>query len=276
MTVDTSYLSRLEGAVAFLRARWGNAPPVALVLGSGLGDFLEVIPGATSLPYQEIPHFPVSAVVGHAGRLVVASHQEKRFCALQGRVHFYEGYPPDEVAFAVRALGLWGAETFLITNAAGGINPVFQPGDLMLIRDHINLMGSNPLRGPNLEILGERFPDMSEAYSASLLGLARSCAAALSLELKEGVYVGLAGPSYETPAEIRACRVLGADAVGMSTVPEVIALNHMHKQVLGLSCITNMAAGILPRKLRHQEVLETTRRVKEKFRALILTILERL
>lgn len=194
---------------------------------------------------------------------------------MQGRVHVYEGYALAQVAFPAQVLGLWGVKRFVVANAAGAINPVFCPGDLMLIQDHINLMGGSPLRGPNLDALGERFPEMGEAYDRSLLAWARQCGQDLGLKLREGVYVGLPGPNYETPAEIRMCWLVGADAVGMSTVPEVIALNQMRKRVLGVSCITNMAAGMQPERLRHEEVLAVVSQMQEKASGLILKILER-
>jgi purine-nucleoside phosphorylase len=195
---------------------------------------------------------------------------------MQGRVHFYEGYEMDEVMFLSRVIGRLGIQSLVVTNAAGGVNTSYTPGDLMLISDHINLMGINPLRGPNIEALGVRFPDMSEAYPESLRNLAREVAKPLNLELKEGIYLALSGPTYETPAEIRAFRTLGADAVGMSTVPEVIAMSHMNIPVLGISCITNMAAGILKQKLTHQEVMDTTARVQREFTALVLGVLQKL
>lgn len=268
------YLSRLQEAAGFLRREWGEAPETALVLGSGLGDFIEDLPDRQSISYTRIPHFPQSTVVGHSGRLTRASHAGQSFCAMQGRIHFYEGQAPSEVVLPVRVLSLWGVSRFVITNAAGAVNTSYQPGDLMLIRDHINLLGDNPLCGPNLDELGERFPDMTHAYDPQQRRLARQCAGALSLKVQEGVYAAVLGPSYETPAEIRMLRAIGADAVGMSTVPETIALNHLNKSVLGISCITNMAAGILEEKMRHEDVLETTARVKKEFAALLLRILE--
>lgn len=260
--------------MAFFKRRLGPPPDIALVLGSGLGDFVEQLADRSVLPFDQIPNFPVSTVVGHSGQLTHARTGDGSFCALQGRVHLYEGVPPSEVVFAVRALGFWGVDQFVITNAAGAVNLSFRPGDFMLIRDHINLQGDNPLCGPNLDLLGPRFPDMTEAYDSELRKSARHSAKELAMELREGVYVAVKGPSYETPAEITLCRTLGADAVGMSTVPEVIALNHMGKRVLGISCITNMAAGILPQKMRHEEVLETTSRIQSQFARLILNFLE--
>ena len=269
-----AYQDQLNQAVDFLQHRFGSPPEVALVLGSGLGDFVESIPARDACPYSEIPHFPVSTVVGHAGMLTVASTERTRFCALQGRVHFYEGVSQAEIVFGVRAIALWGVQDFLITNAAGALNRKFSPGDLMLITDHINLQGDNPLVGPNLDELGERFPDMTEAYDPNLRSSLLHSATEVGLSLQQGVYVALKGPSYETPAEIRMLGVIGADAVGMSTVPEVIALNHMGRRAAGLSCITNMAAGMLDQKLVHDEVLEITQLVKRKFGQLMIRFLE--
>jgi purine-nucleoside phosphorylase len=247
---------------------------VALVLGSGLGDFVESIPSRQGCPYAQIPHFPVSNVVGHAGVMTIAETDRARFGALQGRVHFYEGVPQCSIVFPVRALAVWGVRDFLITNAAGAVNQEFTPGELMLITDHINLLGDNPLAGPNIDPLGERFPDMTRAYDLELRTALLSSASKVDLILREGVYAAVKGPSYETPAEIRMLRAIGADAVGMSTVPEVIALNHLGRRVAGLSCITNMAAGILDSKLVHAEVLEITHKVKESFGQLMMQFLE--
>jgi purine-nucleoside phosphorylase len=207
--------------------------------------------------------------MGHAGKLILGEASGVPVAALQGRVHFYEGYSMSDVVFPVRVLGGLGIRQLVATNAAGGVNINFRPGDLMLITDHINLMGTNPLVGNNIDELGVRFPDMSEAYDSAMREVALRAARRRGISLREGVYIGLSGPSYETPAEIRMCRALGADAVGMSTVPEVIAASHMGIRTLGISCITNMAAGILPRKLTHQEVMETTEKVKEQFIALL-------
>ena len=236
----------------------------------------EEIEGAVAIPYEEIPHFPVSTVEGHVGRLVLGELEGQRVVAMQGRFHLYEGYPLESVTFPIRVMKRLGVETALITNAAGGINESFQPGDLMLIRDHINFMFRNPLVGPNDPELGERFPDMSEAYDAELRRLARRVAGELGIDLKEGVYAAMLGPSYETPAEIRMLRAVGGDAVGMSTVPEVIVARHAGIRVLGLSCISNMAAGILPQPLSHEEVMETAERVKETFLRLVKGILHSL
>ncbi len=266
-------MGQLKEAVRFLADRFGDAPETVFVLGSGLGEFVEDLPDTESASYQEIPHFPVSSIVGHAGRLAVARDEQQRFCALQGRVHFYEGVPMSEIVFAVRALALWGGKIFVITNAAGALNEDYAPGDLMLIRDHINLLGDNPLCGPNLDELGQRFPDMTYTYSRRLLDLGYRLALELRLSLRQGVYAAVKGPSYETPAEIQMLRGMGADAVGMSTVPEVIALNHMGKEVMGLSCISNRAAGVRDEKLDHEDVLRTVRRVKDDFRRFLLGLL---
>ncbi len=263
-------------AAAFLRARLGNVPEVAVVLGSGLGDFAEGLTDAVALPYDAIPHWPVSMVVGHAGRLVAGTANGRRVLALAGRAHYYEGHPMSVVTFATRVLGRLGVKQLIITNAAGGINQRFLSGALMVIDDHINALGTNPLIGPNDERLGVRFPDMSEVYSPRLRAIADQTAASIGLPLEHGVYVAVCGPSYETPAEIRAFRTLGADAVGMSTVPEAIVARHMGMEVLGLSCITNMAAGSLPQPLVHDEVMETAKRVRGGFIALLEGIIARL
>jgi purine-nucleoside phosphorylase len=268
--------SKIEETVASIRERCRQQPVLGLILGSGLGPYADSLRDRTVIPYCEIPHFPSSTVSGHAGNLVLGNAEGIPAVALQGRIHLYEGYSITEVAYPARVLGCLGIRRLLVTNAAGGINPEFRPGDLMLITDHINLMGANPLVGINLEELGPRFPDMSEAYSSALREIAQEGARAKGIPLRRGVYVGLCGPSYETPAEIRMCRTLGADAVGMSTIPEVIVAGHMGIPVLGISCITNMAAGILPQKLTHKEVMDTTDRVKEQFLSLLQEIIPRL
>ncbi len=266
----------IDGAVAYVRSKSGIQPQVGVILGSGLGNVVDAVDVDASIPYGEIPGARASTVMGHQGRMIIGRANGVDVAIMQGRVHFYEGYEMDEVMFLSRVLGRLGIRKLIVTNAAGGINTSFQPGDLMLISDHINLMGVNPLRGPNVEALGVRFPDMSEAYPESLRNVAKDVAASMNLQLQEGVYLALSGPTYETPAEIRAFRVLGADAVGMSTVPEVIAMAHMQIPVLGISCITNMAAGILKQKLTHQEVMDTTARVQREFTQLVLGVLERL
>jgi len=266
----------IEEAAGALRQRLAPVPDIAVVLGSGLGDFADALEHPTVVPYGEIPHWPVSRVVGHAGRLVAGDAAGRPVIALSGRSHVYEGHPMGVVTFATRVLGRLGVKTLIVTNAAGGINERFSSGALMLIDDHVNFMGSNPLIGPNDDRFGARFPDMSEVYSARLRGVAAEVARDLGLPLEHGVYIGVHGPSYETPAEIRAFRVLGADAVGMSTVPETIVARHMGMEVLGISCITNMAAGVLPQALVHDEVMETAQRVKGGFIALLEGIIGRL
>ena len=261
---------------AFLREAIAPVPDVAIVLGSGLGDFAGGLSDSKVLPYAEIPNWPVSKVIGHAGQLVVGAVGGRRVIALSGRSHFYEGHSMDVVTFATRVLGQLGVKILILTNAAGGINTRFSSGALMLISDHINFMGTNPLVGPNEDRFGVRFPDMSEIYSKRLRGLARETAQDMGLALEEGVYVAVHGPSYETPAEIRAFRTLGADAVVMSTAPESIVARHMGMEVLGVSCITNMAAGVMPQPLHHDEVMETARRVRGSFIGLLEGIIGRL
>jgi purine-nucleoside phosphorylase len=250
-------------------------PELALILGSGLGEFASTLQDAVSIPYGDIPEWPQARVVGHEGRLVLGTKGGKRVAVLAGRVHFYEGYDLRTVTFPTRVLGRLPVKTLVLTNAAGGINTSFTPGSLMVIDDHLNLMGSNPLIGPNDDRFGSRFPDMSEVYSKRLRRLADEAAASLGLSVVHGIYAGCHGPSYETPAEIRYLRSIGADAVGMSTVPEAIAARHMGLDVLGISCITNMAAGVLPQPLNHEEVLETARRVRGEFGALLDGIITR-
>jgi purine-nucleoside phosphorylase len=264
-----------EAAVA-LEARLGDRPRIAAILGSGLGAFGESLDGAAAIPYESIPHWPASNVVGHAGKLVAGTCRGHRVLALSGRAHVYEGHSLQTVTFATRVLGLLGVKTLIVTNAAGGINTRFGQGALMLIDDHINLLGANPLIGPNDKRFGRRFPDMSEVYSKRLRALAGEAAAAAGIPLEHGVYIAVTGPSYETPAEIRAFRTMGADAVGMSTVPEAIVARHMGLEVLGVSCISNMAAGILPQPLTEEEVIETTSRVRASFVALLEGVIERL
>lgn len=264
-------------ARAFIRQRaGGRSPHVAVVLGSGLGAFAEELDGRVEIPYKQIPNWPISTAIGHAGRLVFGTLNGLEVVAQSGRAHLYEGYSPAQAAFGVRVLASLGVKSLVITNAAGGINLSLRRGSLALIADHINLQGSNPLVGPNDDSLGPRFPDMSEAYPARYREIARQAARELGIELSEGVYAALLGPSYETPAEIRYLRAIGADMVGMSTAPEVIAANHMGVGVLGISCVTNMAAGILPQKIRHEEVLETGAMVRETLVKLLKAVLPRL
>ncbi len=272
-----TYYDQVREAADAVRSMIGaRTPHTAIVLGSGLGDFAGTLGEAASLPFSSLPHWPLSRVVGHEGRLVVGMVAGKTIVALAGRCHLYEGHDAKTVTFATRVMGLLGVRTLILTNAAGGINTGFSQGALMVIDDHINLMGSNPLSGDNDDRLGPRFPDMSEVYSRRLRQLADESGTAINLSLPHGVYVGLLGPSYETPAEIRFLRAIGADAVGMSTVPEAIAARHMGMQVLGLSCITNMAAGVLPMPLDHNEVMETARNVRGQFIALLEAIVGRL
>ena len=263
------YFDSIQQTSAWLRERSRALPEIAIVLGSGLGDFASTLGDAATFEYTDIPNWPASNVVGHAGKLVIGTMAGKRVAALSGRVHFYEGHDLRTVTFATRVVGALGVRTLILTNAAGGVNLTFTPGTLMLMDDHINLMGSNPLVGPNDDRLGPRFPDMSEVYSKRLRAVAGEAARAQGLSLAHGVYVALLGPSYETPAEIRYLRTIGADAVGMSTVPEAIAARHMGIDVLGISCITNMAAGVLPQPLDHAEVMETARRVRGQFISLL-------
>jgi len=267
--------AQVDEAASAIRSRGGALPDTAVVLGSGLGDFADTLLDAVAAPYAELPHWPASGVVGHAGRLVIGNVQGRRVAALSGRAHFYEGHDLSTVVFATRVMGRLGVKRIILTNAAGGINTGFAQGALMVIDDHINMLGSNPLVGPNDERLGPRFPDMSEVYSARLRRIADEAAGARGIPVAHGVYVAVHGPSYETPAEIRFFRTIGADAVGMSTVPEAIAARHMGLEVLGISCITNMAAGVLPQTLVHDEVMETARRVRGSFIALLEGIIER-
>jgi purine-nucleoside phosphorylase len=270
------YYSRIDEAAEHVKARTGAPPDVAIVLGSGLGEFATSLRNAVSCAYAEIPHWPASVVVGHAGRLVVGTIRGKRVAALSGRAHFYEGHDLRTVTFPTRVLGRLGVPMIVLTNAAGGINLDFKPGTLMLIEDHLNLMGANPLIGPNDDRLGPRFPDMTEVYSRRLRAVAGEAGRAAGVALAQGVYAALHGPSYETPAEIRYLRAIGADAVGMSTVPEAIVARHMGMEVLGVSCITNPAAGVLPQPLVHDEVMEVARRVRAAFCGLLEAIVERI
>ncbi len=269
------YYEDVKEAAEFVRGRIPTVPDLAIVLGSGLGDFAGTLEDAVSMPYGELPHWPQSRVVGHEGRLVIGKVGGRVIAALAGRCHVYEGHDLKTVTFAVRVLGLLGVKMLVLTNAAGGINTGFSQGALMVIDDHINLMGDNPLVGPNDERFGVRFPDMSEVYSKRLRAVADEAGQAVGVTLPHGIYVGLLGPSYETPAEIRYLRTIGADAVGMSTVPEAIAARHMKMDVLGISCITNMAAGVLPFPLDHTEVMETAARVRGQFIALLTQIIAR-
>ncbi len=258
-------LQQLGEASAVVRSRYQETPQIGLVLGSGLGALAESLAEAERIPYSEIPHIPKTTVSGHSGTLCLGRLDEVRVACLQGRVHLYEGHETDKVVFAVRLLAHLGCSAVLLTNAAGGLSPSFHPGTLMLIADHLNLTGHNPLRGPNDDSLGPRFPDMTQAYDLSLRQLAQQTAQEQGIELAQGVYAGLLGPTYETPAEIAMYRTMGADAVGMSTVLEVIALRHMGVRAAAVSCITNMAAGMGEQPLEHTEVEETANRVRDVF-----------
>ncbi len=269
-------LDKLKEARDFLENKGIQKPEVAIILGSGLGSFGDTIQNPVIVPYEEIPHFAASKVKGHKGRLIFGEVESLPILCQQGRFHYYEGHPMEKVVFPARLMAFMGAKTAIVTNAAGAVNPALQPGDLMLIKDHINFMGTNPLIGPNEEALGPRFPDMTEAYSQRLRDYAKKQARLLSINIREGVYLACSGPSYETPAEIRAFRLLGADAVGMSTVPEVLVFRQMGVKVLGISCITNMAAGILPTPLSHEEVIEVGKQVETTFATLLKSILARL
>ncbi|MGI6498470.1 MAG: purine-nucleoside phosphorylase [Oscillospiraceae bacterium] len=270
-------LKHYQESAAAISSNIGDfSPEVALILGSGLGFLGDLVEKAVSIPYETIPHFRSSTAPGHQGRLVFGYLQGKRVAVMQGRIHYYEGYSHEEVAYPLRVLHLLGAKTLFVTNAAGAVNLSFRPGGLMLITDHIKLYGDGPLRGENVDAFGPRFPDASFLYTKTLRRMAKDCAKALQIPLEEGVYMYFPGPQYETPAEIRAARVLGADAVGMSTVPEVIAAAHCGMQVLGFTLLSNMAAGILEQPLSEREVLEAGAACQDKFSKLVLACLNAL
>jgi purine-nucleoside phosphorylase len=271
-----TYYDRVQEAAEAVRSKVRHAPSIAVVLGSGLGDFAATLADPVSMPYGQLPNWPAVRVAGHEGRLVVGTVQRRTVAALAGRSHAYEGHDLGTVTFAVRVIGCLGVKTLILTNAAGGINTTFSQGTLMVIDDHINLTGLNPLVGLNEDRFGPRFPDMTQVYASRLRAAADQAAAALDMRLSHGVYAALTGPSYETPAEIRYLRAIGADAVGMSTVPEAIVARHMGLEVLGISCISNMAAGVVPGPLSHEEVLETTRRVRSRFMTLLEEIIGRI
>ncbi|MDR3542602.1 MAG: purine-nucleoside phosphorylase [Desulfosporosinus sp.] len=265
MISEKDYSVKLAEARSYLVKRVSVLPELGVILGSGLGAFADLVEEKVVIPYKDIPHFPISTVEGHAGQLVFGKVQGRAVVVMQGRFHYYEGYTMQEVTFPIRVMQVLGVSGLIVTNAAGGINSAFQAGNLILIKDHLNLMGDNPLRGANLADLGPRFPDLSEGYSLEWRQKALVIARELGINPQEGVYVAVSGPNYETPAEIRYLRTIGADMVGMSTVPEVIVANHGGMRVLGISCVTNMAAGILPKKLDHLEVMETAERVGKQF-----------
>lgn len=266
--------SKIKDSLGYIMDKTEVKPKIGLILGSGLGMLADQITEARVIPYGDIPHFPLSTVEGHKGQFVLGKLGEKSVICMQGRFHYYEGYSLQEVTYPIRVMQEFGVSELIITNSAGGVNEKFSPGDLMLIEDHINLMGTNPLIGKNEDNFGVRFPDMCQAYSRELRKKAIEAADSLSIKIQSGIYAGLTGPSYETPAEIRYLRTIGADAVGMSTVPEVIVANHGKMKVLGISCISNMAAGILDQPLNHEEVVEVANMVKEKFTKLVKKTVE--
>ena len=273
--------SRAESAAQFIRKKLAarkhlGLPRIAIVLGSGLGDFANDLKDSVAIPYSEIPHFPQSTAIGHAGRLVVGKLGDLTLAAMQGRVHQYEGYDSKQAAFPMRVFSRLGLKAVILTNAAGGINPSYGQGALVLLTDHINLQGTNPLIGPNDDRFGPRFPDLTEAYDKAFRKLALDEAKKLKIKLQEGVYAALSGPSYESPAEIRYLRTIGADLVGMSTVPEVIVARHMGIRVLAISCVTNMAAGLSGETINHEEVLEIGRRVRGTFLSLLTAVMPRM
>jgi purine-nucleoside phosphorylase len=266
----------IDQARNYIASQTALSPSVAVVLGSGLGAFAEELSERVEIPYSDIPGWPGSTAIGHAGKLILGRLGDLAVAVMAGRAHLYEGYTPAQVTYGVRVLGRLGVRSMVFTNAAGGIDTSLERGGLVLISDHINLQGSNPLTGPNEDSFGPRFPDMTEAYSRRFRKIALTAATELCIPMTEGVYAAMLGPSYETPAEIRYLRSIGADVVGMSTVPEVIVANHMGIEVLAVSCVTNMAAGILPQKLSHQEVLETGELVRDTLVRFLKTILPRL
>lgn len=267
------YMKKIKESVNFIVSKTDYSPKIGLVLGSGLGSLANKIKNPVIIKYEDIPSFPRSTVEGHAGQLVIGELAGKTVVAMQGRFHYYEGYPLKDVTFPIRVMIELGIDSLIVTNAAGGVNTEFVPGDLMIIRDHINFTGQNSLIGENLKDLGPRFVDMSKAYNREYISIAREVGKKLGLNLKEGVYMWFTGPTYETPSEVKLARILGADAVGMSTVPEVIIANHQGIKVLGISCITNMAAGILDQPLNHEEVVETSMKVKDNFERLLIEII---
>lgn len=266
-------LSKINSAVNYIRLRTTACPGLGLVLGSGLGDYVDSLEDTVRIPFADIPGFPVPTVPGHCGAMVFGKKNGRSVVALQGRIHYYEGLPQQEITIPIRVLAALGVKTVVLTNACGGVNLDFKPGDLMLISDHINFSGANPLIGPNLDMFGPRFPDMSDLYTLSLRGKIKEAALSAGISLQEGVYAMYSGPNYETPAEIRMFRILGADAVGMSTVPEALVAGQCGMEVVGISCVTNMAAGVLPVKLSHAEVIETAAKVHDKFQRLIDIVL---
>jgi purine-nucleoside phosphorylase len=269
-------LQRMEEAQTYIQSHINVQPQIGLILGSGLGELADDIQEAVRIPYGSIPHFPVSTVEGHAGQLVTGLLQNKTVIAMQGRFHYYEGYSMQDVTFPVRVMKALGVDQLIVTNACGGMNPAFKAGDLMLIQDHLNMTGANPLIGANEPELGPRFPDMSRAYTPELLVLVREVALELGIEIQQGVYAGITGPTYMTPAELTMLRNLGGDAVGMSTVPEVIVASHMAMKVIGISCVTDMAIGEFLEPLSHEQVMEVANRTKPRFISLVREVIARL
>jgi purine-nucleoside phosphorylase len=271
---DRNLIFQINEARDYIKKHVDFTPEIGLILGSGLGVMGEEVENKIIINYSDIPNFPISTVEGHKSRFIFGTLNNKKVAVMQGRFHFYEGYKMQEVVFPVWVMKALGISKLIVTNAAGGVNKSFTPGDLMLIKDHINFAGTNPLMGKNIEEFGPRFPDMSNAFDKELIDVARKCADKNGIAVQTGVYMMFTGPNYETPAEIRMSRVLGGDAVGMSTVPEVMAANHCGMKVLGVSCITNMAAGILDQPLNHQEVMDTAEKVKTKFVTLVKEIVQ--
>lgn len=264
----------MNKSIDYIKGKIKNQPEIGIVLGAGLGDFADAIEDKIEIPYTEIPGFPVSTVKGHDGKLIFGKINSKEVCVMKGRIHYYEGYDIKEVVYPIEVLAGLGIKTLILTNAAGGVNTDFEPADLMIINDHINIMGKNPLIGPNDEDLGPRFPDMTDLYNKDLIEVAEKSAKKLGIDIKEGVYMYFTGPSYETAAEVRMARILGADAVGMSTVPEAIIARHRGLKILGISTITNMSTGILDTPLDHTEVVEVGQEVAGKFKELLKEIIE--
>jgi purine-nucleoside phosphorylase len=269
-----NYMEKIKQSIKMVREKTEYKPKIGLILGSGLGELADQIKNPVKIKYEDIPNFPKSTVEGHAGQLIIGELGGKTVVAMQGRFHFYEGYSLREVTFPVRVMIGLGVESLIVTNAAGGVNTEFEPGDLMIILDHINYTGANPLIGENLDKLGPRFVDMSNAYDKLYIEIAKNSAKRQGIDIKTGVYTWFTGPTYETPAEVKMARILGGDAVGMSTAPEVIIANHQGVKVLGISCITNMATGILNKPLNHDEVVETSMKVREDFEKLLLDIIK--
>ena len=273
--VQQNVFSKAREATTYIEEQGVEKVEVGLILGSGLGELADEIENPIIIPYEEIPSFPVSTVEGHAGQLVYGMLGGKHVLALQGRFHYYEGYSMDEVTFPVRVMSMLGTDSIIVTNAAGGVNTNFTPGDLMLITDHINSFGTNPLIGPNDDKFGPRFPDLTEAYDLDYQKLVKDVATDLNLSLQEGVYYGTTGPTYETPAEVRMIQTVGGDAVGMSTVPEVIVARHAGMRVVGISCISNLAAG-MGEELNHEDVIAVTTKIRSSFKQLIVNVLQKI